>query len=281
MSKNEVKEMEEHKFEDVPDEEGDEKVVPAPDSEEAESKESSDEPESSTGEEEEKESESEEAEEEEAPAPSQPKPVEGEIPAVTALRKEVQRLRGQRREAKLTDQDKPQSNEVEINRQKELEEDYTPEELTKMERAIDVLAKKAGYTKQSEVQQNNANDTLQDFLDSNQEYSPQNDTEDIRWNAFQRILGSDYNIRNKSPRQLKDIFNKVHRDVNDEFGIENDTTPKRNEKKIEAGKQKIQSISHTGGTKTKSIKSTGQHLKNLDDGTRGMFKGDWSDEDFA
>ena len=189
------------------------------------------------------------------------------------MRLEVQRLKGDRRKARLENKETlPQDDGM-----KALEEDYTPEELTKMGKAIDVLAKKAGYTKQSEVQETAANDTLQDFLDDHTEYSPQNDVEDIRWNSFQRILGSDYNVRNKSTRQLKVIFNKVHRDVSEEFGEE--TTPPRNEKKLEAEKQKIRSVSHTGGTKTKSIK-TGEHLKSLDEGTRKMFKGDWSEEDF-
>ena len=272
MAKEEVKDTEEHTFEDISDDEKPE--IPGPASEEEKSEESEEKPESSSGEEgEESKEESEEETEEKTPAPSQPKPVEGETPRERALRLEVQRLKGQRREAKLAEEKKP-----EVDRMKELEEDYTPEELTKMERAIDVLATKAGYTKQSVVQQNAANDTLQDFLDENTEYAPQNDVEDVHWNAFQRILASDYNIKNKSARQLKTIFNKVHRDVNEELGIVEDK-PVRNQKKIDAANQKIQSVSHAGGTKTKPTESSGDHLKNMESANRKMFKG-FSEDDF-
>ena len=278
--KNEVNETEEHKFEDVPDEE--EKIeISGPESKETQ-EEVPNEPESSSGEEEEEsEEESEEKSkdepEEEPSVPSKPKPVEGETEREKALRLEVQRLKGDRRRAKLNIQEE---SKPEVDRMKELEEDYTPEELIKMTKAIDILAEKGGYVKQSKVQQDAANDVLDDFLIKNKEYAPTNDVEDIRWNAFQRILADDYNIKNKSPHQIKTIFNKVHRDVNDEFGISEDATPVRNEKAIEAQKQKIRSVSHTGGTKAKSIKSEGEHLKKMDSGTRKMFKGDWSENDF-
>lgn len=266
---NEVKELEVLEPEEVSEEEGSE--IKGPESEGME-EETQKESESSTEEEQE-----EEPEGGEALAPLQPKPVEGETERERGLRKEIQRLKGQRREAKLEEEKTPIVDE----RLREFEEDdYTPEEISKMERAIDVLAKKSGYAKKSEVQQNNANDTLNEFLEEHAEYAEDNDVEDVRWNTFERIRKSDYKLQDKTPRQLKAIFGKIHRDVNDELGESELEKSSYNQNKIDAQRQKIQSVSHTGGTKDKIVKKSSGHLSVMDEDTRKMFKGDWSDEDF-
>lgn len=85
------------------------------------------------------------------------------------------------------------------------------------------------------------------FVEEHPEYLPKNDKDDLRWGKFIEIIGSDYNLSNKTPKQLKAIYEKVDRDVREEFGEAKITN---SDNKVKAQVQKIQSVSHTGGNKS-------------------------------
>lgn len=241
---------------------------PSPD----EKKEKEEETETET-EEETEEEETEEEVTEEPQAPKQPKPVEGETPRETALRIKVSQLR-----QKIRDKDKV----IEIadpvitdtKEYDELKELYTDDELKKVEKLFDVIGKKKGYVKSSEIYAQSGNEVLEDFIEKYPEYKPENDTEDVRWNTFKNILVRDYNRTGKSTKELNRIFEKVNRDVLDEFGESPKKAISQGERK--AQKQKIRSVSHSGGTKVKVSKKSNAPT---DPTIRAMFK-DFKDEDF-
>lgn len=87
-------------------------------------------------------------------------------------------------------------------------------------------------------------------------------------------MARDYNISNKTPKQIKQIYQKVNRDVREYFGDDEKTQTRTNERQINAQAQKIKSVSHAGGTKPSSKKL------DIDPEVRSMFKG-FTDEDLA
>uniref|UniRef100_A0A6H1ZYG5 Uncharacterized protein n=1 Tax=viral metagenome TaxID=1070528 RepID=A0A6H1ZYG5_9ZZZZ len=200
------------------------------------------------------------------------KDVDGETPKERGLRAELTRLRQERRIERQTVTDPAKEAPKEDKLQK-LRENYSDEEITKMEEAIDVIASSKGYIKKEQSFQQVANEVLEDFISDNPEYNPEKDPDDIRWNRFKNILIQDYNISGKTGRQLKVIYAKVHRDIQEELG-ETITNP-HNPKKTQAQAQKIKSVSHTGGTRNQPSKGK----LNVDDSTKSLFKG-FSDDDF-
>ena len=216
-----------------------------------------------------------EAKAEEA-VPSQPKPVEGETPREIALRKEVQHLKEERRKERNQKivSTIPAQQAKDDEEYAKLKETYNETELSNLEKLVDVVARKKGYVRQEQSYQQMANTTLEDFTSEHTEYLPQNDPDDARWGMFQRILASDYNLTNKTPKQLKGIFEKVHRDITGEIGAPA-PKPVVDPGKAEAQRQKIQSVSHSGGTKSAPAPKT----SSIDPSVRHMFKG-FDDSDF-
>lgn len=212
----------------------------------------------------------------------EPKPVDGETPREKALRLEITRLRTERRNAGNVDllpKQRQEKNEEIDKRIEKLKEKYSLEELQNMEEAIDVLAAKRGYVRKEQAYQQAVDDVIESFLDIHPEYKPENDADDERWTSFKTILKRDYNIEGKTPRQIYALFEKANRDVREQFG-ENFTEAKSIEQddgKIQAQRQKIQSVSHAGGGTGKSQPS-GKQLK-VDPTVRSFFKG-FEDEDF-
>lgn len=202
----------------------------------------------------------------------QPKPVEGETTKETALRIQIVKLRQAIRDKdeliKITPP--PMDNEE----YEELRQDYTDEELQKVEKLFDVIGKKKGYVKSADIYTQSGNEVLENFLIKHPEYKPENDPEDVRWNTFKDILTNDYNRTGKKPKELEKLFEKVNRDVLEEFG----DSPKRviETSRLNAAKQKIRSVSHTGGTKTEVNRKSNAPT---DPKVRAMFK-DFDDEDF-
>lgn len=187
--------------------------------------------------------------------PLEPKPVDGETPREYALRKEVEKLRKEKRDIvrnSVTANTKIPKSELDISDL--LEEGYTEAEIESSKKLISKLAPALGFVNKSQTYQETANQELDKFVEEHPEYSPKNDKDDIRWGKFIEIIGSDYNLSNKTPRQLQAIYEKVDRDVKSELG-----EVKNNDNKIKAQVQKIQSVSHTGGNKsiTKSDKPAG------------------------
>jgi hypothetical protein len=194
------------------------------------------------------------------------KPVEGETARERALRKEIERLRTEKRQASVqVIAPKDESDDT----LKDLEElGYSQEEISNMEKVIDKIAEKKGYVKKSHTYQEQVNQVLSDFIEEHPAYKPQNDKDDKHWTRFQQVLASDYNIVGKNPKQIKAVFEKVHRDISDEFDDIVDE-----DKQLNAQKQKIHSVSHGGGTKAKS-----DNKKSIDPAVKAMFR-DFDDED--
>ena len=217
--------------------------------------------------------------EELAPSQKTPAPVVGETDREKALRLELTRVKGKLREKNVSDlvDDTSASTGPAADAITKLKEmGYSDEEIKNMDTAIDLIASSKGYVKQGQNYQQAVNEEVNGFIKANPEYKPENDPEDVRWEAFQRILKSDYNINGKTREQLSVIFRKVKKDVDEELGApaaqakaETDATEAR---KTAAQKQKIKSVSHSGGTKSPDSKTKNalapevrSHFKGFDD----------------
>ncbi len=205
------------------------------------------------------------------------KPVDGETVREKALRLEITRLKQERRMAaqeRIAGMAKPPSQEVVDERFEKLKGTYSDDEIRNMEEAIDVIASRRGYVKKADSYQESVNLVLEAFIDSHKEYKPENDKDDLRWNRFQEVLMADYNLQNKTPKQIANILFKVHRDLAmEDYG---DVKAPERVNKLNAQQQKIRSVSHAGGNSAPQSKS-GNKLS-MDESTRKMFK-DFSDED--
>lgn len=180
-----------------------------------------------------------------------PKPVEGETPRETALRLETQRLRKDLRETrnqKIFEGYKPEVKDDLSEEEKATLSQYDEKELTQFEKVIDVVAKKKGWVKKGDFQattyQQQASDALDGWLENHKEYLPENDKDNLLWNQFQH----EFSLYRKpdNPRDLKRIFDKVHREV---FGISEGTS----NSKINAQKEKIKVASHQGANQKSQI----------------------------
>lgn len=203
----------------------------------------------------------------------EPVPVQGETPREKALRLEIQRVKTLLREKAISDMTGNNPAPKSVDDLQQLRDiGYSDEEISNMEKAIDVIAQKKGYVKAEQSYQATVNTIVESFIDSHPEYKPENDPEDVRWTRFEGIIKSGvYNLSGKTPKQLNDIFKKVHRDVVEELG-EADVTIEV--KRQAAQVQKIKSVSHSGGTKSAPAK----RASTIDPNVRGMFKG-FDDED--
>lgn len=208
----------------------------------------------------------------------QPAPVPGETPKEKALRLEVQRLRGLNRKKSVTDMvDSTQAPAEGLGtdaKSKLKELGYSEDEIEKADKLVDILVSSKGYVKQSQNYQGIVNDQVEAFISANPEFKPENDPEDVRWTAFQRHLSSGlYNINGKTREQLQTLFKKVKADVDAELGEPTETTKAKadeaEERKKAAEKQKIKSVSHSGGTKPAQSKTKTP----IDPEVRKIFKG--------
>jgi hypothetical protein len=206
-------------------------------------------------------------EKEESPL-KEAKPVEGETLKERALRKEIERLRAEKRQGAVQVV-APKEQDLNSESKSKLEElGYSEDEIDNMTKVIDILAEQQGYVKKSHTYQESINQVLSDFIEEHPIYKPANDKNDEHWARFQQILSNDYNIIGKNPKQVKAVFEKVHRDIAEEFGDVEDE-----DKKLNAQTQKIRSVSHGGGTKTNSNTS-----RVVDPAVKAMFK-DFDDDD--
>lgn len=216
--------------------------------------------------------------------PKDPAPVDGETSRERALRKEVERQKRLRRMESVqrmtgNKADPAKENQTDTSVQELLDLGYSNEEISNMEKAIDVIAQRKGYVKATTLNAQNYQQTVntvtESFTAAHPEYLPQNDPGDVRWNRFEEILKSGiYNLTGKSSKELSTIFNKVHADVADELGEASVTVKDKQEA---AQRQKIRSVSHSGGTKTAPAKPAvaKPSAKNLP----SIFKG-FEDDDF-
>jgi len=171
------------------------------------------------------------------------KEVAGETPKERALRLEVTRLKRAARQKSQDEIFKQDKAKVSVDDYQELKElGYDDDQIKTLDKAFDILGSKKGFVRKDQNWKDTAQSTLEEFIEENPEYAPENDKGDIYWGRFNEILKTDYNIAGKNPKQLKSIFERVDRDVKEELG-DND-----NKGKMEANKQKVRSVSAGAAT---------------------------------
>jgi len=190
------------------------------------------------------------------------KRLSNETPREYALRLEVTRLKRGNREKRAKDllgeeePEKPsgitQAQYNELNEdEKSLLGQYDANELSTFEKILDVLAKKHGWVKREDLASSTrsqvSNDILDNFLQVHSEYLPENDRDNVLWGRFKSEFQL-YKIP-ENPRDLKRIFNKIHRDI---FGVKSDEELK----KIDAQKEKLRVVSHAGGSAVRGQSSS-------------------------
>lgn len=123
------------------------------------------------------------------------------------LLKEIRELRGQRRELR-----KDETQEV-ITEVAEKLDDLNPDDIKNIERVLKVR----GYITKEESQklhyESIKNDELNKFLTDYPEYKPENDPNDINWNAFQRELA--FYKMPSNPRLTREVLERAHRNISD------------------------------------------------------------------
>ena len=234
--------------------------------------------------EEEEESESDESEETEVEIPKNEKYGEikhlpGETPREFALRLENARLRedAKRKQSGEIFIAPPTSQKSELSpEKKKILERYKPEDIKTLKEVFDVMADEMGFVKKEQLStstfQEKATEVLDGFLEEHPEYIPKNDPNGLLWNRFKEEFSLYKPAEN--PRILKQILNKVHKEV---FGIK----PTASLNKNEAAREKIKVASHSSssrpGPSREGIKRTAVAPQGL---RTDMLKG-FSDEEIA
>lgn len=162
-----------------------------------------------------------------------------------ALRREVTRLKRERKEErkqdlKFEDTQTPKPNPDVLSK-------YNPDELKSFEEVFDALAEKKGYVRKDEVTRGTFDDVKDQFLEEHPEYLPENDPDDVMWKALTSELG-EY----KPPTNAKDLKRLLTKAHNAITGIRPDTALKS----VKAQQEKIKVASHAGsqagGNKSKA-----------------------------
>ena len=207
--------------------------------------------------------ESEEVEEVKPEAPvSSPeiKVVEGETPRERALRAEVTRVKREKRELMQENILLSKGKTETVDWKKNVRErGYSDDQIEEQEKLQDDMALAKGFVSRADLEKKELNSTFENFLDIHPDYKPENDKDDARYSRFIQILKSDYNLTGKTQAQIKSVFDKVHRDIVEEFGeVESPS------KKINAQKEKINAVSiATSNSKSVSTKSDNEAPKKL------------------
>ncbi len=244
----------------IPETESEETETPTPASGEEQPTEESEEeaakPDGEEAEESEEEAETETEVEEpiEEPTKKEPSPVEGETPREKALRLEVTRLRelnrGKKAKDLLGDVQPAASSQTELSEEdKKALEAYDPEQLSNLDKVIDIRIKQRGLVKKDDLSKDNYQSSSQDVLDGwlseHPDYLPENDKGDILFNR----LKEEINLYQKpaNPRGWEKILNRAHNEI---MGIT--TQPKVSVAQVQAKQEKIKVASHgpaSGGPK--------------------------------
>lgn len=183
------------------------------------------------------------------------KQVQGLLSEREKLLKEIQELRGKRRELR-----KEETQEVIVDVAEKLD-DLNPDDIKNIERVL----KAKGYVTKEESQKiiyaTAKDQALNEFLEKYPEYKPENDPHDVNWNAFQRELS--YYKMPSNPRLIKEVLERAHRSIApSSTGQATETVTKRIATARKGG----------GGTQKSSVgKSLPAHLR------RAYEDGGWSE----
>jgi len=183
--------------------------------------------------------------EEEAVVEKEPKPVEGETPRERGLRLENEKLRARLRDERTKkvipdEQGTPVVLSRESERFKKLKEKFSEDDLTNLQEVFTAFSEDLGFVRKDQFSQTTyqqqASTVLEDFLEKNSQYLPENDPDNILWTQFQEEMK--FYRRPDNPRDYKKIFERVHQSI---FGIQSSVKLD----KINAQKAKIKTASHT------------------------------------
>lgn len=191
------------------------------------------------------------------------KDVEGETPREKALRLEITKLRGQIREKNSIT---PPSKDVDNNL---VSKGYHPEEIKKVKELLNDL----GYVNKDEIQKSEKQKVIDSFINKHPEYLPQNDKDDVLWNAVNNEFNSGfYNNRSDNPVVISKILEDIHAKLNSSKS--NKTV---NQAAISAQQAKIKSagVGNSGVQPPTSTKS-----KTIDPNVKAFLK-DFTDEELA
>ena len=180
------------------------------------------------------------------------KQVQGLTEEREKLLREIQELRGTRREIK---QEEIKKVDAQLDELKDLQ----PEDVGLIERIL----KAKGYVSKEDVKQQLYEEVKQQelnkFLDKYPEFKPENDKNDINWNSLQREIG--YLRLPSDPHQIPEVLERARR-LMTRVGVE------RND---QIQKQKIKSASMGSGGVSRSSSSKSFTLLQRDQLSRGGF----------
>lgn len=218
-----------------------------------------------------------------------PKPVEGETAKETALRRQIEKKNTiihelqEKAKGNLFD-DKVANKGVDIKKIATLKEvlgdRYADSEIENMTQVIAEVAPRLGFVKAEQIEKMTLNQLFNDFKELHPEYESKNDEDGSRYETFKTILFSDYSsLEGRDIKDIKKILNKVHRDVNDILGESEIVSNNRDMGEILADRQKINSISHSGGTQSPTAKPNKPKIDTTKPIGGVMFKG-FDEDDF-
>lgn len=211
-----------------------------------------------------------EPEKEEKPAPKESETrrsddtenLEGQLQALqnerVKLIKEVQELRGQKRELKKEELFKVDNKIEELK-------DVAPEDVNLIEKVL----RAKGYMTREEAEGMSykaiQDEELKKFLDEFPEYRPENDQADVNWNTLQKALA--IYAKPSDPRRWSELLRKAHRDI----------APSYSGRAMEVKKQQVK----TAGVGASGVQRSSSR-KTFDSEKRLILKqGGFTEEDIA
>lgn len=172
------------------------------------------------------------------------------------LLKEIQELRGQRREIKKEELKTVDEKLDELT-------DVNPEDV----KVIDKILKSKGYITKQESQkmfyESVKQEKLNGFLEEFPEYKPENDPNDLNWNALQREIG--WFAPPTDPKAWGTLLRKAHKEI----------AKAPTDRNVEVKKQQLK----TAGVGSGGVQRSSSH-KSLDPDKRAALeRGGWSEEE--
>lgn len=180
----------------------------------------------------------------------EPAPVDSETPREHALRLEVERLKGLRRQERKEDLQAIEQ-KVEKIEKKDVLSKYDQQELANLKEVMEVFAEEFGFVRKNEFQTQNYRQTadtiLDDFLQAHVEYLPENDKDNLLWNRFKEEFSLYKQPDN--PRDVKKILDRIHSSITG-------TGRSLNQNALKAQQEKVKQAAHGGTTIARASSDT-------------------------
>jgi len=194
------------------------------------------------------------------PDKKEPAPVANETPRERALRKELERVREEKRalqSASLLAKDVSNKTGSEArqpsDRVKELREKYDETQISELREILEVVGEEIGFVRAEEIErttyQQRSTEVLDSFLKEHPEYLPENDSGDVLWNQFQQEIKGFTQPQN--PQDWKTTLEKAHLLVSGQKRISISSNPDNLNKAL-SKQSKIRAASHSTGSPSES-----------------------------